>query len=747
MGEQVRSAICEFCNPRCRILVHSRDGVMTRMEEDRRYLYARTTWPPVEACPRFLGAKEFMYHPDRLSFPLARAGARGEGKWRQISWEQAFDEIAGRLGELREKYGAETLACHAGTLRTTEWIHPRFMNLFGSPNIVGPPSICHAPCINTATAMLGWPPLHRTYLRFEKESGRIQTKCVLLIGINPPQSRPHIWKSLRDAVELGVKLIVVDPRRTRTAELADIWLRPRPGTDTALLLSMAHVMIEEGLYDREFVDAWCHGFEAFRARAAEYAPERAAEITTIPAGRIRAAARMYATNTPTITTNGEGLEQQTNGVSGVQAKFALGLLSGSLDVPGGDYVPGPAQCVTEPEMELPEQLSQEQRDKQIDCSRFRLVSWTGRAAIMPHVMKVWGKPFSAQRASAVAHHPSVNRAILTGEPYPVRAMLGIASNPLLTQPNSRLIYEAMKSLDLYVVQDLWMTPSAQLADYVLPVTSWMERPHLSAGLGTHDTILAGEQALPSRLEGRYDRKTDYEILRGIGLRLGQEEHWPRENLEQVFDHMLAPIGKTHAEFMGAGGQQAPERRYRKYEQMGFGTPTGKAELYCTTLEDLGYDPLPAHEEPRENPVSDPELAKEYPLMLSSGGRVDVYFASEHRQIDSIRRRHPDPLVQIHPDTAAGLGVMEGDWVRIESPRGAIRMKATLFDGIESGMVHCEHGWWFPEMPGAEPWLHGVWESNVNVLIDDDPDICDPRSGGWPLKHQLCRVRKSKDQGD
>ncbi len=744
MAQEVKSAICEFCNPRCRILVYSENGKMVKMEEDKSHPRAATVWPPIEACPRFRGTAEFMYHPDRITFPLKRAGEKGEGKWQQISWEQAFDEIADKMGELRAKYGAETLAFHGGTLRTTMWVSPRFLNLFGTPNNVSPANVCHAPCINMGTAMLGWPPIHRTFLRFEKDAqGKMTTGCVMLIGINPPESRPHMWKSVRDAKEQGVKLIVLDPRRTETAELADIWLQLRPGTDTALLMSMINVIIEEDLYDKEFVEKWCHGFAELRERAREYTPEKVAELTWLPAEQIREAARMYANNTPTITTNGMGLEQQSSAIAGIQAKFILSMITGSIDVPGGDYIPGPARCVTEPELELREMQPPEQKKKQIGTDRFRFIGWPGHDAIMPHVMKVWGKPVSGQHAFAAAHHPSVYRAILSGEPYPVRAMLGVASNPMITQPNIKLIHKALKSLDLYVVQDYWLTPSAELADYVLPVASWLERPYLAAGLGTLDTILGGEKALPSTIPGEYDRKTDYEIMRGLGIRLGQEKYWPWEDLEQVYDYMLEPIGLTFKEFMAQGGHEAPPRQYRKYEQMGFGTPTGKAELSSTILEQLGYDPLPSYEEPHENPVSKPELAKEYPLMLNTGGRIRVYFHSEHRQIDSIRRRYPHPLVQIHPEKAAELGIEDGDWVWIESPRGRIRMKCKLFKGIDPRVVHCEHGWWFPELPGEEPWLHGVWESNINVLTDDDPDVCDKMGGGWPLKWGLCRVYKAK----
>ncbi|EFK07161.1 molybdopterin oxidoreductase [delta proteobacterium NaphS2] len=744
-SEVIKSAVCEGCNPRCRVLVHSENGKLVKMREDKAHPRSATTWPPTQACPRFRAAEEFMYHKDRLNFPLKRAGEKGEGKWKKISWVQAFDEIADKLERLKGKYGAETLACHSGTLRTTEWVHPRFMNLFGSPNHVNPGNVCHAPCINTAVAMLGWPPTHRTFLRFERDaSGKVTTGCLLLIGINPARSRPHMWKAIRDGKKQGVKLIVVDPRKTETTDLADIWLQLRPGTDTALLMSMINVIIENDLYHEDFVEHWCHGFPELRERSMAYPPEKISEITQVPTEKIKEAARLYALNTPTLTIESMGLEQQSNAIAGIQAKFILSALTGSYDIPGGEYIPGPAKCITEPEMELREELSPEQKKNQIGTDRFRLIGWPGRDAMLPHVIKTWGKPFSAQRASAPAHHPTLYRAILTGDPYPVRAMMGIASNPMVTQPNVKLIYKALKSLDLYVVQDYWMTPSAALADYVLPVTSWLERPYLGAGLGSHDSILGGEKALPSTIPGEYDRKTDYEILRGLGLRLGQERYWPWEDLEQVFDYMLSPLNLTFNEFMIAGGYESPPRQFRKYEKMGFGTPTGKVELFSTILEQLGYDPLPTYEEPHENPVSKPELAREYPLMLCTGGRISEFFHSEQRQIDSIRRMHPDPLVQIHPETANTLDIQEGNWVWIESPRGRIRQKATLFAGMDPKMVHCEHGWWFPELPEEEPWLHGVWESNINVLTDDDPDVCDKMGGGWPLKWGLCRVYRVKE---
>jgi anaerobic selenocysteine-containing dehydrogenase len=315
---------------------------------------------------------------------------------------------------------------------------------------------------------------------------------------------------------------------------------------------------------------------------------------------------------------------------------------------------------------------------------------------------------------------------------------------MVTQANTKLVYRALKSLDLYVVMEYWMTPSAELADYVLASASWLERPFLYSQGGAIDApIRGGEQALPSKIEGEYDRKNDFDVFREISLRLGLEKYWPWQTLEESYDYRLQPMEMNFKAFMAQGGNDMPPIEEKRYEKIGFGTPTGKVELSSTIFKELGYDPLPRYEESHENPVSTPELAKEYPLMLITGGRFLWMYHSEHRQIHPIRKMRPHPLVQVHPETAGGLGIGDGDWVWIESKNGRIRMKCRYFDGIDPRVVHAEHGWWFPELPGEEPWLHGVWESNINVLMDDDPDVCNKLSGGWPLKTALCKIYKAK----
>jgi len=740
MVQEVKKAVCEACHCWCRVLVYSENGRLLKIEEDRSDPRVDSISPRTRGCRRLLAAGEIMYHPSRVNYPLKRVCGRGEGNWQRIPWGQAFDEIAERLQRVKGVYGAEATALITGTARTTYHPMVRFMNLLGSPNCICQGEICYGPYNAVGAAMFGWVPA--SGLAAGRYGGI--TKSILLIGIAPSESRQRAWKTVRDVKASGGKIIVIDPRRTRATDEADIWLQLRPGSDAALLMAMINVVIEERLYDKEFVENWCYGFDKLVERAREYSPEKAAGITWVPAEKIREAARMYARNRPGLPIRGMGVDQSQNSIEELQAIFILAAITGNLDVEGGSNIPGPAPFIREPEMELNEMLPAVQKAKQLGANQFKLQALPGFDLINENLGKVWGKvAYATGGTQAIAHAPTVYRAMATNQPYPVKAAITIAANPMVTQANVKLVFKSLMSLDTHVILDYWMTPTAELADYVLPVAMWIERPYLSSGLGTYNGIIGGEQALPAVIPGEYEHKTDYDILRELGIRLGQEGFWPWETLEESFDYQLEPLGLTHLEFMAKGGFYYPPPEYKKYEKTGFATATGKAELYSTVFEKLGYDPLPQFEEPAETPISNTQLAKEYPLMLITGGRFLPMYHSEHRQVDSLRRQHPHPLVQINPETATQLGLNDGDWAWIESPRGRIRMKCQHYSGIDPRVVHCEHGWWFPELPGEEPWLHGVWESNVNILTADDPDRCNKLNGGWPLKTALCKIYKCK----
>jgi anaerobic selenocysteine-containing dehydrogenase len=728
---EIKKAVCHWCKGECGVLVHVKDGRMIKLEADPDW--PRPTYPTPNGCGRLRAGIEWFYHPDRLKFPVKRVGERGEGKWQPISWEQALDEIAERLTEIRDKYGSEAIGYTAGTGGRTDHTHKeRFFRMMGMVNSSRPSAVCFGPRCQMADAIVGM---------FPHYSVKPTTRCIVMIGAELLIARPIVAHNLREAKKRGAKTIVIDPQRTRSAAEADVWLQLRPGTDCALLMGMVNVMINEDLYDKQFVDNWCYGFDELKERAAEYPLDVVERITEVPTEKIREAARVYAANRPGCMIEGMGIEELPSNAEIIHARWILAALAGNIDVEGGEELTGPhPKMLTPGEIEPRVYISPEQLSKQIGGDRFKFLSRAGQQLIVESMRKVWPK---SPRVIAISHGPSMYRAILTGKPYPVRAVITSDSNPMVTQGNTKLVYKALKSLDLYVVIDFWMTPTAELADYVLPPACWLERPTIFDQAGYGNYVFAAEAPLPNIIPGEYEHMVDFDIYRELATRLGQGDLWPWKNEAEFYDDMLKPTGYTHKEYANQVHYEHKVQQWKKYEETGFGTPTGKVELYSTILEKLGYDPLPRYREPAETPVSDPELAKEYPLVLITGGRFNPMYHSEWRQIDSARRRRPYPLLHIHPDTAAKLDIAEGDWVWIESPRGRVRQKAFLFSGIKPDVVHAEHGWWYPELPGEEPWLHGVWECNINVLTDDDPDVCDPLTGAWPLRTAMCRVYKVK----
>jgi thiosulfate reductase / polysulfide reductase chain A len=248
-----------------------------------------------------------------------------------------------------------------------------------------------------------------------------------------------------------------------------------------------------------------------------------------------------------------------------------------------------------------------------------------------------------------------------------------------------------------------------------------------------------------------ERRSDYDFFRGLAVRLGFGEYFPWETEEELADYRLKPLGMTFKEVatkryvVGSSEPWTYETINPKTgEQTGFATSSGKIELYSNLFEKLGYDPLPFYEEPVESPIRTPEIAKDYPLILTTGGKFRPQFHSENRHFGmGMREQHPDPLVDIHPETARGLHIADGDWVNIETRRGVIKQRARLNSGILPAVVNAQSHWWFPEQSAEEPCLHGVWQSNANVLTTDEPDTLDPITGGWALNSLLCRVTKVK----
>ena len=681
------------------MLLHVSDGRLVKVEGDR-----ESPLNHGRLCPIGTVTLDLVYHPDRLKYPMRRLGARGSGKWERISWDQALDEISNRLLAIREEFGPEAIAMGTGTGRHhIRWVS-RFGHALGTPNWCEPGfAQCFHPRVNTCILTFGDFPV-------SDYTGDVSPACIMFWGHNPTVSGPdgETRFNVIEALERNPKIIVVDPRQTELAKRADVWLQVRPGLDDALALSMLHVIINEDLYDKPFVARWTHGFDALRERVKDCSPEWAEPITWVPAEKIRAAARLFACTKPALLEWGCAIEHTPKCIQTVRAVSMLPALTANIDVPGA-WVFGMHGLGCFPS--LIENLTPEASAKRLGADRFKLLG--GEGADLP-----------------AAHIPTLLQAMREGKPYPVKAFLVFGNNTLSTFANASQVYESLIRLDFMVCADLFMTPTAELADIVLPAASWPELNEI-VGLPTiaANVVLAQQQAVRIA-ECKSDEEIFVELARRMKLPVGTE------TVEEVLDAQLAAskLGVTFDELKQRGFIQVPFK-YRKFEDNGFRTPTGKIELYSTRLEALGYPPLPSYQEPPESPISAPEVARDYPLVLTTGGRIPFFFNSEHRQIANLRKARRHPLAEIHPTTADRYGIANGDWMWIETRRGRMRQKAKLTTGIDPRVVNVEHGWWFPEEPAPE---YGAWKSNANLLTDNQPPY-DPAMGTYQLRALLCRV--------
>jgi anaerobic selenocysteine-containing dehydrogenase len=500
---------------------------------------------------------------------------------------------------------------------------------------------------------------------------------------------------------------VVDPREIELAQRADIWLRIRPGTDDALALGMLHIIISEEIYDKEFVEKWTVGFDKLAERVREYPPERVEKITGIAVEQIRKAARMFATSKPATIEWGVALEQTPNCLQTVRSVALLPGITGNIDIPGG-WILG--MHIFDEVPYLKENLSNEIKDKRMGADAFKILC--SRKAVFP-----------------AANIPTLFNAMRTGKPYPVKAFLIFGNNGLLTYGNSKKVYESFMSLDFFTVMDIYMTPTAELADIVLPAATWLEADEVAGMPYVAFNVALVQQKVTRLYESRQPEEVFIDLAQRLDLKVDTEP------LEDLFNNQLKRLGITFDELRQKGFVTKPFK-YRKYEKSGFHTPSRKVELYSSVLERQGYDPLPYYQEPPESPVSNPALAKEYPLILTTGGRIQQFFNSEYRQVSVLRKQHPDPIVEINPATAQKYNIKEDDWVWIETPRGRIKQKARL-NNINPKAVNVQFGWWFPEKEGPQ---YGVWESNANVLTNTEPPY-DPAIGTYQLRALLCRIYK------
>lgn len=715
----------------CGLILRIEDGKVVKVEGDPDHPISQG-----RLCPRCLALPEVMYHKDRILHPMVRAKEdRGKDAWKEISWDEALDLIEEKVNWIKEKWGPESILVMQGTGREATLYAPAF-----GPAVLGTPNdgftmsgySCYGPRCAVADFILGagYPELdYAAFFPDRYDDPRYKVpEYIMVWGKNPLYSNPDgfFGHSIIDLKKRGSRFIVVDPRVTWLATRADYHLQLRPGTDAAVGLGLLNVIINEDLYDHDFVEKWCFGFDDLKERVQEYSPERVEAISWVPAAILHDAARAFAKAKPASVLWGLALDTAANGVQAGHTVIDLIAITGNLDVPGGVTLAVPESFMGKWRHDCGAMIPQELRDRRI---------------VEPQ--------YKGFRAAMGACHPdSVFNTLQTKEPYPFKMAWFFGTNPLAntTYAEPHVWFDALNELEFNVVQDIFMTPTAMgLCDLFLPLTTTAEHdgvvlPHF--GRNTH--MLA---AMNKAVEVG-DCKSDLEILIWLGKRLNPEA-WPWDTAAEFFTDQIKPkLGFTFEELQEQGVYQQ-KFEYYKYEkgllrpdgEPGFNTPTGLVELKSSLYKQWDEDPLPYYEEPYYSPFNPdhPEWKEQYPLILTTGGRSIAMFHSEHRQVPSMRQINPWPLVEIHPDTAAEYGIEEGDWVAIENELGRAVEKAHLTETIKPRVVHCQHGWWFPEQKAEAPNLFGVWKSSVNSMIPNN------RTGklgyGANYKSVICRISK------
>ncbi len=729
------------CHNGCSVLYYTKDGKVEKIEGDPLSPYNQG-----RLCMRCLDVVETFYHPDRLKYPLKRVGERGENKWERITWDEAYDDIVEHVKQIWEDYGPESILSIQGTGRNICWQTPYLSYAaFGSPNFtLGFLSgdACYLPRTTIGHCFMGDFFVADCSQHLEKryaDPEYVYPEYMLIVGNNALVSNGDGFFGhwIIDVMKQGgTELIVLDPSCTWLASKAEVWLQVRPGTDAAVVIAMLGVMIEEDLYDHDFVENWCYGFDELAERCKEYPVERAAEIAGVDAEDIRTAARLFAKGNPSTIQWGLKVDQTVCGIPLAQALLSMGAICGDIDVPGGMMIP---RCA----YDIPDSYG---------CGM-----WNLSDEMLGKMLGVETSPLHALGFDPTANGDTALNAIETGEPYPIRMIFIQSTNPIANMASDApRVYKAMKSVWYNVAVEVFMTPTAiACADIVLPCGMSCERNSARVWWWPLRSIV--------KVSDYYEAKSDEQIILELGKRLNPRL-FPWNNDIELMTWWIQSGNRFHAGWPHKTDETFPELRekvidwpddwaYRKHErgwlrddgQPGFNTNTGKCELYNTLFEAWGFDPLPYFEEPPESPVSTPELFKEYPYVLTTGARTWEYFHSEERQVPRLRESHPDPLVDLNPETAEKLGVTAGDWIWIENMRGKGKQRVRLNASLKTDTVRAEHGWWFPETEGAEPNLFGVFDSNINNLTVQG--VTGPTLYGAPYANQICKIYPVTKEND
>jgi len=728
-GERVVPTMCHGCHYAaysCGVLAHVKDGVITRVEGN--------PYCPLnkgKLCAQGQSITQWVYSPQRLKYPLIRVGEKGEGRFRRATWDEALGLVAGKIGELKERYGPECITFGkgqaAGWYNVHHLLQQRLLNALGSPNYCHwGVSVCYAPQGNMYVLTLGSAP--GMYPKPDYDNADLIIEW-MTSGMNATSRQGHdsinnnnlrsLPNKIIDRLEKGARLVVINPQLIPLAAngRASKWFPIRPGTDVALALAMINEVINSGLYDRDFVAKYCYGFDRLKEHIQKYTPQWAEPITDIKASDIRALAREYAATKRACVRITEA--PQKGDVSDLgRALPILYAITGHLDRAGGQVYIYPA-ATPDFKTHLADRISEEMRSMAIGRGKFP-------------VARSGGYPIE------------VIDSITSGKPYKIRLIYLLGSNPMSTSRNPRGVAEALAKVDFLVVHEMFMTPTCRFADVILPASSRFEYDTGPVIYGNHLTTA------PKVIEPLWDTRNEAEVMLELACRLGMGEDFWNGNYQDMLDEMLevAGVGISYEELKrnALKGIYLPEPeivgRRERYEEIFKTLPQGKVQLYNLTFERFGGEPMPTYVGPSEDPINTPGLLKDYPLIYTDQHSDYVQHHSWMKNVPWLREIRRNSFVKINPETAAKYGIKDGDWVQIVSPHGMKKAVAWLFPGIRPDTLMGQHGWWqgcdelhLPEYATLDG------GTNDNVLYDWTERGRDPVIGDMN-KNTLVRIQKA-----
>lgn len=690
------NTICQSCYFYCGLRVSTENNKITRIEGLPEHPVNRGT-----ICVKGLASQQLTTDSRRIAHPMRRVGERGGEKWEPISWDEALDWIASEFRAASEDVGPESVVYHRGHAPgwvTTMNYVTRFMNVLGSPNLLTHAHLCFAPRAIAHTATYGAVP----------EPDFDQAKCILLWGFNPAYtSVPNYARRIADAKDRGAKLLVVDPRFTPTAAKADLWLQPKPSTDVALAMGIVKVLIEEGLYDKDFVRESTTGFDELAKHVESISLQHTAQICGVPAEKIRHAARFISSERPTVVKEGNGLDQHANVVQAVRGVALITALLGSVNIPGGGILVPPLPFT---DVQL--------RDLRGD-------DWEERS-LSTHPLYY--------RGGSSLHDEELLEALETGKPYPIRALFVQGGSLVAANSNTERTRRLLDRIPFIAVHELYPTATTEIADLVLPAASFLERDLLlyyryrpSAQM---NMIALQQQVVPPVGESR----SDLDMLFDLARRLGMDESFPWKSVEEAFEWELEPVGITldylrqHPE--GYQHLYAPEELYRTHGRTEFPTVSGKVELVSDHLASFGYSSLPELE-----PI--PEVLRtsdEYPLLCGTGLKLGIHTHTEFRTLPWVNEIEPAPFVEIHPATAETFHIEDAEEVVVESPWGSVKALARMSEAVDKEVVMLAYGY-------GQPYAGSSWEL-ANSITPDGSVVSDPISGATSNRRVPVRIYHS-----